>query len=149
MSCQMSSSALNQSLGWTRKRRSMHGMHSAQVRCTRRSSVSCGSLPLIWANCPSEWYLQKQRNPWYLPSVNAHLSKVLRDDLAHHEHLGPTPTVAARRARLSVSLIPSLARSPSPTWSSSSLLRCTPRPRSLKVVPAQPIIDARPASAHR
>ncbi|KAJ6536252.1 hypothetical protein B0H19DRAFT_1271039 [Mycena capillaripes] len=27
-----------------------------------------------------QWYLQKQRNPWYLPSVNAHLSKVSRDD---------------------------------------------------------------------
>ncbi|KAJ7660302.1 hypothetical protein DFH06DRAFT_1044030 [Mycena polygramma] len=27
-----------------------------------------------------QWYLQKQRNPWYLPSVNAHLSKISRDD---------------------------------------------------------------------
>ncbi|KAJ7915765.1 hypothetical protein B0H13DRAFT_1871770 [Mycena leptocephala] len=27
-----------------------------------------------------QWYLQKQRNPWYLPSVNVHLSKVSRDD---------------------------------------------------------------------
>lgn len=28
----------------------------------------------------SEWYLQKQRNPWYLPSVNQYLSKILLDD---------------------------------------------------------------------
>lgn len=27
-----------------------------------------------------QWYLQKQRNPWYLPSVNAHLSRISRDD---------------------------------------------------------------------
>ncbi|KAJ7801228.1 hypothetical protein B0H14DRAFT_2615507 [Mycena olivaceomarginata] len=27
-----------------------------------------------------QWYLQKQRNPWYLPSVNQYLSKILLDD---------------------------------------------------------------------
>ncbi|KAF8169544.1 hypothetical protein K438DRAFT_1941264 [Mycena galopus ATCC 62051] len=27
-----------------------------------------------------KWYLQKQRNPWYLPSVNQYLSKILLDD---------------------------------------------------------------------
>ncbi|KAJ7302864.1 hypothetical protein DFH08DRAFT_826190 [Mycena albidolilacea] len=39
-------------------------MHSVPARPTRKYS----------------WYLQKQRNPWYLPSVNQYLSKILLDN---------------------------------------------------------------------
>ncbi|KAJ7487160.1 hypothetical protein FB451DRAFT_1535677 [Mycena latifolia] len=48
--------------------------------CPETHLFCSGNTELAWGMKVQQWYLQKQRNPWYLPSVNAHLSKVLRDD---------------------------------------------------------------------